>query len=53
MSSQAEILRLFGTLDNHKIAQIDGPNPLLDGLEINAVYLAGTCLTQGKRTHQL
>lgn len=45
---QSEILRLFGTLDDHNIRQIIGLEPSLDDLEITAAYLAGMDDIMGK-----
>ena len=52
-SIHAEVLRLFGTLDDHKIAQIDQLNPSLDELEITSVYLAGMDDIMGKERQPL
>ena len=52
-SIHAEVLRLFGTLDDHKIAQIDELSPSLDELEITAVYLAGMDDIMGKERQPL
>jgi len=50
---QSEILRLFGTLDDHNIRQIIALEPSLDDLEITAAYLAGMDDVMGKERHPL
>jgi hypothetical protein len=52
-SIHSEVLRLFGTLDDHKVAQIDELNPSQDELEITAVYLAGMDDIMGKERKPL
>lgn len=52
-STHAEVLRLFGTLDDHKVAQIDELNPSQDELEITAAYLAGMDDIMGKERQPL
>ena len=52
-SIHAEVLRLFGTLDDHKIAQIDELSPSLNELEITAAYLAGMDDIMGKERQSL
>lgn len=49
----SEIMRLFGALDDHKVAQIEKLNPSLDELEITASYLAGMDDIMGKERHPL
>lgn len=39
-SLHAEILRLFGTIDDHRIVEILDLNPTLEDMEITAAYLA-------------
>lgn len=43
-----EILRLFGTLDGHKLTEIEALDPSLDELEIAAAYIAGMDDVMGK-----
>jgi len=47
-SIHAEILRLFGTLDDHTVKQIEILEPTLEELEITATYLAGIDDIMGK-----
>lgn len=53
LSIHAEVLRLFGTLDDHKVAQIDELSPSQDELEITAAYLAGMDDIMGKERQPL
>ena len=53
LSMHSEILRLFGTLDDHKAAQIYKLNPSLEELEITAAYLAGMDDIMGEERHPL
>jgi hypothetical protein len=39
--TRSEILRLFGTIDDHTIAEITGLNPSLEELAVTESYLAG------------
>lgn len=52
-SIHTEVLRLFGTLDDHKLAKIDKLNPSQDELEITAAYLAGMDDIMGKERQPL
>lgn len=40
-SNHSEIIRLLGTLDDHRLSLIDELDPSLAELEITAAYLAG------------
>jgi len=53
LSIHSEILRLFGTLDDHNIRQIIRLEPTLDDLEVTAAYLAGMDDIMGKERHPL
>jgi len=52
-SIRSEILRLFGTLDDHNIRQIIGLAPSQNDLEITAAYLAGMDDVMGRDHHPL
>lgn len=47
-SIHSEVLRLFGELDGHKVAEIVALNPSLYELEITAAYIAGVDDVMGK-----
>lgn len=48
-----EIRRLFGTLQDHMVKQIEDLEPSLDELEITSAYLAGLDDIMGKNHHPL
>jgi len=53
LSISSEILRLFGTLDDHHVRQIIGLEPSLEDLEVTAAYLAGMDDVMGRGRHPL
>ena len=52
-SIHTETLRLFGSLDDHKIKEIENLDPSLDDLEVTSAYLAGMDDIMGKERHPL
>lgn len=48
-----EILRLFGTIEDHRTEEIIELNPSLDELEVTAAYVAGLDDVMGKEHHPL
>jgi hypothetical protein len=44
----SEIVRLFGTLDDHNIREIIGLKPSFEDLEVTAAYLTGMDDIMGK-----
>ena len=44
----SEILRLFGTIDDHRVEEIIELNPSLAELEVTAAYVAGINDVMGK-----
>jgi len=51
--THSEILRLFGTIDDHKAEEIIELNPSPDELEVTAAYIAGLNDVMGKEHHPL
>ena len=51
--THSEILRLFGTIEDHRTEEIIELNPSLDELEITAAYVAGLDDVMGKEHHPL
>lgn len=49
----SEILRLFGTIEDHRIEEILELNPSLDELEVTAAYVAGINDVMGKEHRPL
>ena len=47
--THAEILRLFGTIDDLKVVEITDLNPSMDELEVAEAYLAGLTDVMGKQ----
>jgi hypothetical protein len=45
---RSEIVRLFGTLDDHNIREIIGLEPSFEDLEVTAAYLTGMDDIMGK-----
>jgi hypothetical protein len=52
-SIHTETLRLFGSLDDHRIKEIENLDPSLDDLEVTSAYLAGMDDIMGKERHPL
>jgi hypothetical protein len=51
--THSEILRLFGTIDDHKAEEIIELNPSPDELAVTAAYVAGMNDVMGKEHHPL
>jgi predicted translin family RNA/ssDNA-binding protein len=49
----SEIVRLFGTIDDHKVAEIIDLNPSHDELEVVESYLAGLTDVMGSERRPL
>ena len=52
-SLHAEILRLFGTIDDHRVVEILDLNPTLEDMEITAAYLANMDDVMGEERLEL
>jgi len=53
LSIHAEVLRLFGALDGHKVREIVTLKPSVEELEVTAAYLAGMDDIMGKERRPL
>lgn len=52
-SLHAEILRLFGTIDDHRVVEILDLNPTLEDMEVTAAYVANMDDVMGEERIEL